>query len=71
MKIYIFQNNIIGGYSFVVLATSKKEAWQLIQDQIDQHEYYRQYDEFVDDIRNYSISSRDTDSSKLLAVWSD
>lgn len=58
-KIYIFQSLNLGGYSFAVLANTQTQAWELIKDRIASNKnQYLDY-EFVDNIRNYSISSID------------
>ena len=70
-KIYLFQGNNLGSYSFAVLATSKAEAWELIQDRIASGKNQFIDDEFVDDIRNYSINSIDLNDAapQVIEDW--
>lgn len=71
-RIYIFKGNNSGGYRFVVLANSAKEAWELIKDRIDMNRNTYGYDnEFVRDIRNYSISSIDLNDAapQVIEDW--
>ena len=58
-KIYLFQGNNLGSYSFAVLATSETEAWELIKDRIASNKNQFLDDEFANDIRKYSINSID------------
>ena len=71
-RIYTFKGNNPGGYRFVVLANSAKEAWKLIKDRIDMNRNTYGYDnEFVRDIRNYSISSIDLNDAapQVIEDW--
>ena len=71
-RIYTFKGNNPGGYRFVVLANSAKEAWELIKDRIDMNRNTYGYDnEFVRDIRNYSISSIDLNDAapQVIEDW--
>lgn len=71
-RIYTFKCNNSGGYRFVVLANSAKEAWELIKDRIDMNRNTYGYDnEFVRDIRNYSISSIDLNDAapQVIEDW--
>lgn len=71
-RIYTFKGNNPGGYRFVVLANSAKEAWELIKDRIDMNRNTYGYDnEFVRDIRNYSISSIDLNDTapQVIEDW--
>lgn len=70
-KIYMFQGNILGSYNFAVLARSEKEAWELIKDRIASNKNQYLDDEFVDDIRKYSISSIDLNDAdpQVIKDW--
>lgn len=71
-RIYTFKGNNSGGYRFVVLANSAKEAWELIKDRIDMNRNTYGYDnKFVRDIRNYSISSIDLNDAapQVIEDW--
>ena len=70
-KIYIFQGNNLGDYSFAVLATSETEAWELIKDRIASNKNQFLDDEFANDIRKYSISSIDLNDAapQVIEDW--
>lgn len=68
-KIYEFQSNNLGGYSFMVLASSVEGAWTLIKDRIASGKNQFLDDEFVSDKRNYSITEIELDGSKVLEDW--
>lgn len=70
-RIYMFQGNNLGDYSFAVLATSETEAWELIKDRIASNKNQFLDDEFVDDIRNYSINSIDLNDAdpQVIEDW--
>ena len=70
-KIYLFQGNNLGSYSFAVLATSKAEAWELIKDRIASNKNQFLDDEFANDIRKYSISSIDLNDAapQVIEDW--
>ena len=70
-KIYMFQGNHLGDYSFAVLATSETEAWELIKDRIASNKNQFLDDEFANDIRKYSISSIDLNDAapKVIEDW--
>lgn len=69
--IYIFQSLNLGGYSFAVLANTQAQAWKLIEDRIASNKNQYLDDEFVDDIRNYSISSIDLNDAdpQVIEDW--
>lgn len=70
-KIYMFQGNNLGDYSFAVLATSETEAWELIKDRIASNKNQFIDDEFANDIRRYSISSIDLNDAapQVIEDW--
>ena len=70
-KIYMFQGNNLGDYSFAVLATSETEAWELIKDRIASNKNQFLDDEFANDIRKYSISSIDLNDAapQVIEDW--
>lgn len=70
-KIYMFQGNNLGDYSFAVLATSETEAWELIKDRIASNKNQFLDDEFANDIREYSISSIDLNDAapQVIEDW--
>ena len=70
-KIYMFQGNNLGDYSFAVLATSETEAWKLIKDRIASNKNQFLDDEFANDIRKYSISSIDLNDAapQVIEDW--
>ncbi len=70
-KIYMFQGNHLGDYSFAVLATSETEAWELIKDRIASNKNQFLDDEFANDIRKYSISSIDLNDAapQVIEDW--
>ena len=69
--IYIFQSFNLSGYSFAVLANTQAQAWELIKDRIASNKNQYLDDEFVDDIRNYSISSIDLNDAapQVIEDW--
>lgn len=69
--IYIFQSFNLGGYSFVVLANTQAQAWELIKDRIASNKNQYLDDEFANDIRNYSISSIDLNDAapQVIEDW--
>ena len=69
--IYIFQSLNLGGYSFAVLANTQTQAWKLIKDRIASNKNQFIDDEFVDDIRNYSISLIDLNDAdpQVIEDW--
>ena len=69
--IYIFQSLNLGGYSFAVLANTQAQAWELIKDRIASNKNQFLDDEFVDDIRNYSINSIDLNDAdpQVIEDW--
>lgn len=69
--IYIFQSFNLSGYSFAVLANTKAQAWELIKDRIASNKNQFLDDEFVDDIRKYSISSIDLNDAapQVIEDW--
>lgn len=70
-KIYMFQGNNLGDYSFAVLATSETEAWELIKDRIASNKNQYLDDEFANDIRKYSISLIDLNNAdpQVIEDW--
>lgn len=70
-KIYMFQGNHLGDYSFAVLATSETEAWKLIKERIASNKNQFLDDEFANDIRKYSISSIDLNDAapQVIEDW--
>lgn len=70
-KIYLFQGNNLGSYSFAVLATSETEAWELIKDRIASNKNQFLDDEFANDIRKYSINSIDLNDAapQVIEDW--
>lgn len=70
-KIYMFQGNHLGDYSFAVLATSETEAWELIKERIASNKNQFLDDEFANDIRKYSISSIDLNDAapQVIEDW--
>lgn len=70
-KIYMFQSVNLGGYSFAVLANTQKQAWKLIKDRIASNKNQFIDDEFVDNIRNYSISLIDLNNAdpQVIEDW--
>ena len=70
-KIYMFQGNPPGDYSFAVLATSETEAWELIKDRIASNKNQFLDDEFANDIRKYSSSSIDLNDAapQVIEDW--
>lgn len=66
MKIYEFQSNNMGGYNFMVLASSSEKAWKLIKDRIASNKNQFLDDEFVSDKRNYYIFEIELDEPKVL-----
>lgn len=70
-KIYMFQGNHLGDYSFAVLATSETEAWELIKDRIASNKNQFLDDEFANDIRKYSINSIDLNDAapQVIEDW--
>lgn len=69
--IYIFQSFNLSGYSFAVLANTQAQAWKLIKDRIASNKNQYLDDEFVDDIRNYSISLIDLNDAapQVIEDW--
>ena len=57
--------------SFVVLAASETEAWELIKDRIASNKNQFLDDEFANDIRKYSISSIDLNDAapQVIEDW--
>ena len=70
-KIYMFQGNHLGDYSFAVLATSETEAWELIKERIASNKNQFLDDEFANDIRKYSINSIDLNDAapQVIEDW--
>lgn len=69
--IYIFQSLNLGGYGFAVLANTQAQAWKLIEDRIASNKNQYLDDEFVDDIRKYSISLIDLNDAapQVIEDW--
>lgn len=71
MTIYIFHSFNLGGYDFAVLAKTKKQAWELVRDRIASNKNQFIDDEFVNDIRNYSIDLIDLNDAdpQVIEDW--
>lgn len=70
-KIYEFQSSNMGGYNFMVLASSPEEAWKLIRDRIASNKNQFLDDEFVSDRRNYFVTEIELDGPKVLEDWEE
>ena len=70
-KIYEFQSSNMGGYNFMVLASSPEEAYKLIRDRIASNKNQFLDDEFVSDRRNYFVTEIELDGPKVLEDWKE